>query len=69
LDFSMPVMNGLEAASKLRGIFPKTPIILFSLYADTLSAKDAFDAGVSLVLAKTAPLSTLIDKGHELMGD
>jgi len=27
LDLSMPVMNGLTAASKLRRIFPTTPII------------------------------------------
>ena len=69
LDLSMPVMNGLEAASKLRRIFPNTPIILFSLFADTLSAKVASNAGVSLVLSKTAPLSALIDKVHKLMGD
>ena len=31
LDLSMPVMNGLEAASELRKIFPNTPIILFTL--------------------------------------
>ncbi len=28
LDLSMPVMNGLTAASELRRVFPKTPIIL-----------------------------------------
>ena len=69
LDLSMPVMNGLQAASQLRRIFPSTPIILFSLYAETLSARDASNAGVSVVLSKTAPLSALLDKAHELMGD
>jgi two-component system chemotaxis response regulator CheY len=69
LDLSMPVMNGLEAASRLRKIFPNTPIILFSLYADTLSTRDASDAGVSLVLSKTVPLPALIDKARELMGN
>jgi hypothetical protein len=33
-----------------------------------MSKADAINAGVSLVLSKTAPLSTLIDKAHELMG-
>ena len=67
LDLSMPVMNGLEAAAKLRQLFPKTPIILFTLYADSLSPKDAAKAGVDLVVLKTAPLSTLIEKAIELM--
>ena len=68
LDLSMPVMNGLEAASELRKIFPKTPIILFTLYGDSLLNTEASKAGVNLVLLKTVPLSTLVDKAHELMG-
>ena len=36
LDLAMPVMNGLEAAPLLRKKLPFTPIILFSLYADSL---------------------------------
>ncbi len=67
LDFSMPVMNGLATASELRKLFPKTPIILFTQYADSLFKTDAAKAGVSLVLLKTVPLLTLIDKAHELM--
>lgn len=69
LDLSMPVMNGLEAASKLRQFLPKTPIILFSLYGDSVSKTHASQAGVSLVLLKTESLPTLIDKAHELIGD
>jgi len=69
LDLSMPVMNGLDAASELRKTLPNTPIILFTLYGDSLSKTDASKAGVSLVLPKTVPLPTLIDKAHELMGN
>jgi CheY-like chemotaxis protein len=67
LDFSMPVMNGLATASELRRLFPKTPIILFTLHADSLLRTDASKPGVSLVLLKTVPLQTLIDKAYELM--
>ena len=69
LDLSMPVMDGLRAASELRRIFPTTPIILFTLYGDFLSKATASEAGVSLVLSKTVPLSTLIDTAHQLMGN
>jgi CheY-like chemotaxis protein len=37
LDLSMPVMDGLRAASELRRVFPTTPIILFTLFGDFLS--------------------------------
>jgi two-component system, chemotaxis family, chemotaxis protein CheY len=69
LDYSMPGLNGLEVASVLRKIFPKVPIILFSLYADRNLEIEAGKVGINLVLLKTAPLSTLIDKAHELMAD
>jgi DNA-binding NarL/FixJ family response regulator len=65
----MPVTNGLATASELRRLFPKTPIILFTPYADSLLRTDASKAGVSLVLLKTTPLPTLIDKAHELMAE
>jgi len=63
----MPVMNGITAASKLRRHFPTTPIILFTLYGDSVSKAAASEAGVSLVLQKTVPLAELIDDAHELM--
>jgi CheY-like chemotaxis protein len=68
LDLSMPHMNGLQAASELRKISPNIPIILFTLYGETLSMTEVVKTGVSLVLSKTEPLSTLIEKAHELMG-
>jgi len=68
LDLSMPHMNGLEAAAEMRKFFPDTPIILFTLYGDSLSKLATATSGVSLVVSKTEPLSMLIQKAHELMG-
>ena len=68
LDLSMPGMNGLQAASELRRVLPNTPIILFTLYGETLSKSEISKTGISLVLSKTEPLSMLIEKAHELMG-
>lgn len=69
LDLSMPVMNGLEATSELRRIFPTTPIILFSFYADQASREDASNAGASLLLPKSVSLSDLIEQVYKLMND
>ena len=67
MDFSMPGISGLVASSALRKIFPTVPIILFTLYATELLEIEAAKVGVSVVLSKTVPLFTLIDKAHELM--
>ena len=69
LDLSMPIMNGIEAASEFRKLFPKTPMILFTVYANEHLNPEAFKAGISLVLPKSVPLSTLVEKAHELMDD
>lgn len=69
LDLSMPVMNGIEAASELRKLLPKTPIILFTLYNNQFLETTAAAAGINLVLPKTVPLSTLLEKAHKLIGD
>ena len=68
MDLSMPGISGLVAASALRKLFPRVPIILFTLYASKLLEIDAAKAGVSVVLSKTAPLSTLIDMANEMIG-
>ena len=68
LDFSMPVMNGLDAAPILRKLFPKIPIFLFLLYAEGISKEDASKAGVDLVISKYESLSNVVDKAHEMMG-
>jgi DNA-binding NarL/FixJ family response regulator len=60
-------MNGLLAASAMREVLPSAPIILFSVYGNTLSRTDVAHAGISLVLSKDTPLSTLLEKVHNLL--
>ena len=68
LDVSMPVMNGLEAAPRLRQILPNTPIILYTLYEPAKLAKvDVSKMGVSLVASKDEPLQSLISKVESLV--
>jgi CheY-like chemotaxis protein len=68
LDLSMPVMNGIEAAPKLRELLPKTPIIMFTLYGDGLSQIEAAKSGVNVVLSKSTPLRQMIVIAHRLLG-
>ena len=67
LDVSMPVMNGLDVAPELRKILPDTPIILYTAFADAVSTLDTRAKGVTMVLAKTEPLSLLIAQALKLV--
>jgi len=67
LDLSMPVMGGLEAAPHLKKILPATPIIVFTLFGETLPVAIARRAGISMVVSKTDPLETLITKAQALV--
>ena len=68
LDLSMPVMNGLEAAPRLRQILPETPIILYTLHELTKAAKtDILSIGISVVASKDEPLQNLVSKVESLV--
>jgi DNA-binding NarL/FixJ family response regulator len=67
LDLSMPVMNGLQAAPKLRKIAPKASIILLTMFANELAADQASKIGVDVVLSKTEALSSVLSRASSLM--
>jgi DNA-binding NarL/FixJ family response regulator len=69
LDLEMPVMNGLQAAPELRKIVSKTSIILFTMYGAEVRNEESASMGIDLVASKTEPLSEVIKKAHQLMGD
>ena len=48
----MPVLNGLQAAPILRAMHPKTQIILYTLYADSVVEHEAHLAGISSLVGK-----------------
>jgi DNA-binding NarL/FixJ family response regulator len=54
LDLSMPVMNGLDAAHRIRMIAPDAYILLFTLQAYPQLVEDARKVGVDEVLSKSA---------------
>ena len=68
LDFAMPGMTGIEAAPLLREVLPDTPIILFTLYGDTVKHMDLKALGISATFSKTDSLTKLLSKAHELTG-
>jgi DNA-binding NarL/FixJ family response regulator len=68
LDFSMPYMNGLEAASVLKKMLPNVHIIAFTMFADALGSRLSSAVGVDLVVPKSEGLTVLAKALQSLMG-
>ena len=59
VDFSMPIMNGLEVARALKRARPGIPIVLFTMFKDRFLEDEAFASGVSVVVSKEEDISIL----------
>jgi DNA-binding NarL/FixJ family response regulator len=53
VDWTMPVMNGLQAAKMIRSFAPETKIIVFSLHDGNTVREEALRAGADVFLHKT----------------
>lgn len=60
LDLGMPLMNGLEAAERLRKLLPDVKIIFLTMNDDPSLAEEAMQAGASAYLLKNCAASELI---------
>ena len=61
LDFSMPGMNGVEAAPILKRALPNVPIILFTMHDQYVGKILAASHSVDRVLPKPSDLSELLN--------
>ncbi len=59
LDISMPKLNGLDAARRLRKIIPEARLIFVTVHADPDYVNQAFKAGASAYLLKRSAASEL----------
>lgn len=53
LDFSMPILNGIEAARQIHESRPSTKFVLCSMYLDSQLASVARKVGITSVLSKS----------------
>ena len=59
LDISMPQLNGVDAARKLKKILPRTHLIFVTMHDDPAYVNEAFKAGASGYLLKRSAGSEL----------
>ena len=67
LDLSMPRMDGIQAARRLKKIVPQIPIVLFTSYSDAFQGHDAHLLGINAIVAKGSDLSLLAASVHNLL--
>ena len=53
LDLQMPVMNGLDAARRIKAIAPNVAMLMFTMHASPELLREAHAAGIRDVVSKT----------------
>ena len=67
LDASMPRMNGIEAAPKLKELLPETAIILFTFHEGMMRGFDPAQMGVDAIVTKDRGLFPLKESVKALL--
>jgi DNA-binding NarL/FixJ family response regulator len=67
LDISMPQLNGIDAARRLRKISPHSKLIFVTMHADQAYISEAFKSGASGYLLKRSAGSELVQAIQAVM--
>jgi DNA-binding NarL/FixJ family response regulator len=69
LDISMPLLNGIDAAKKLKKLLPEVKLIFVTMHADTAYINEAFKAGASGYLLKRSAAKELVQAVQSVMNN
>ena len=53
LDFSMPMLSGLQAAEEILKLMPLVPVVLYTVYDDQQMEAEAKKIGICKVISKS----------------
>lgn len=67
LDISMPLLNGIDAAVRLKKLVPSAKLVFLSMHADAAYVTAAFRAGGSGYLLKRSAASELVFAINEVL--
>jgi DNA-binding NarL/FixJ family response regulator len=67
LDISMPIMNGFEAAARLRDLKCKAKVIILTTYEDDEYIDAAFSSGASAYVTKRHLVTDLVTAIREVV--
>jgi DNA-binding NarL/FixJ family response regulator len=60
VDLRMPSVSGIDVARWMKGLWPTTPVVVYSAYGEDAFMKSAASAGVFAYLVKGCPPSSLM---------
>ncbi len=60
LDVSMPILNGIDAASQIKKTLPRTRFVFLSMHSNAIYLRKAFDAGASAYVLKSGASEELL---------
>ncbi|SRR6266404_2901060 len=60
LDLRMPLVNGIEVASRLNVRMPNTPVVVFTMFEDKLSTSLTKILGIAAVVPKSEGVGKLL---------
>lgn len=64
MDIRLPLMDGLEATSKIKELFPEMPVIIQSAYAMQSTREEAIESGCNDFITKPIKVETLLTILH-----
>ncbi len=67
LDISMPVMNGLEAATEIRRLAPNTRIVILTMHDSAQMRNQSQEAGADAFITKSQVASKLLQVVQSLL--
>jgi DNA-binding NarL/FixJ family response regulator len=67
LDLAMPVMNGLDAARKLRRLMPAVTIMMYSGIGDKFVEQQARFIGIAALISKAEAPGTLVSTARTVL--
>ena len=67
LDFSMPVMNGIDAAARINKVLPRTHLVMFTSYPTATVEELARSAGIEAFVEK-GDWNNVLQTLHHLEG-
>ena len=67
LDRTMPVMNGLEAARKLKEMMPSVSLLMYANHASTSLRAEAREAGIDALRNKSGGIAALVMGVRQLL--
>lgn len=66
-DVSMPLLNGIDACARLRGLVPSSRVVVLTMHADRSYAAEAFKAGAAGYVLKRSATSELVRAIHTVL--